>query len=374
MGSKIEWTEETWNPIVGCTRCSEGCDHCYAVPTVFRGEAMGTVQHAGLVVRSESGDLDWTGEIRFVEHLLEQPLSWKKPRKVFVNSLSDLFAAEVPDDVIHKVLAVMTLAPHHTYQVLTKRPQRMASFMSDPSTPGLVARAADWISAQREIRKMGDERHAPIQWADTFEWPLPCLWLGTSIESDRWTWRANHLRRTPAVVRFISAEPLLTGLPSLDLTDIDWLLIGGESGADARPMHPQWARDLIDRAAETGEKFCGDCGDRIVLGFDGEYVHCKSVAGHDYDHRAVNDGTGTDRCAVLFKQWGSWHPERLREASNLGYSGPKCRLMYSSNHAANYELERGIYMIRGSKKAAGREIDGREWNEYPKVAMSRGAE
>jgi protein gp37 len=149
---------------------------------------------------------------------LDQPLQWRRPRRVFVNSMSDLFHELVPEAFVHDVFDRMARADWHSYQLLTKRPDRMAEVVSS-------------YYARRRTSE-----------------PMAHVWLGTSIENDRWTSRADALRRTPAAVRFISAEPLIGPLPSLDLTAIDWLIVGGESGAGARPMHPDWARQLRDRA------------------------------------------------------------------------------------------------------------------------------
>jgi protein gp37 len=210
--STIEWTDASWNPVTGCDEISPGCDHCYA--KVFAERWRGVPGHA-----YEQGF-----DLKLWPERLELPLRWKKPKRIFVNSMSDLFHKDVPDSYIDRVFAVMTStgAQHHTFQVLTKRPKRMARYVT-----------ANWPDI---------DAHSHI-------------WLGTSIESDAYTWRADYLRQTPAAVRFISAEPLLTGLPSLKLDRIAWLIAGAESGHGARPMELDWARGLRDQCQAAGVAF-----------------------------------------------------------------------------------------------------------------------
>ena len=276
MSTNIEWTDETWNPIVGCSKVSPGCDNCYAVGTVHRGLAE---QHRGLTVRAE-GATDWTGEVRVVESMMDRPLRWTKPRRIFVNSLSDLFHPDVSDETIARIFAVMALAPQHTFQVLTKRPQRMAD---------LLSRFEWWEDVAAATAKIGDASNSLI-WQLGADNVLPNVWLGVSIESDRYAFRADHLRRTPAAVRWISAEPLLGPLPSLDLTGIDWLVVGGESGPKARPMHPQWVRDLRDECTDI---CCPECGE--TWPYDDAEIPCSHCRGSGAE----------DPTAFLFKQGGS---------------------------------------------------------------------
>jgi protein gp37 len=213
MPTEIGWTDETWNPTTGCDRVSPGCDNCYIERTIpFRVEGRRFDEHGKMGVRLHPDRLD-------------KPLHWRKPRRVFVNSLSDLFHPDVPDRFISRVFQVMGSTQRHTYQVLTKRQQRMAQWM--PAN-FVVDEAKGWPGYQRNV------------------------WLGTSIENDRYTFRADHLRATPAAVRFLSCEPLIGPLPSLDLTGIDWCIIGGESGPGARPMDPEWARDIVERCDTAG--------------------------------------------------------------------------------------------------------------------------
>lgn len=202
----IAWTDATWNPVTGCTKVSPGCAHCYA--------------------ETLSKRFGRSFEVTLHPERLDEPLHWRKPRRVFVCSMADLFHKDVDDQFIADVLWTAAVrAPSHTYQFLTKRPERMLEWFTAYASTGmpLIRGAAN-------------------------------LWLGTSIENDRFTFRADVLRRVPSrgSLRFISAEPLLGPLPSLDLTGIDWLIIGGESGPKARPLDPQWVRDLITLAHMNG--------------------------------------------------------------------------------------------------------------------------
>ncbi|WP_330438799.1 phage Gp37/Gp68 family protein [Micromonospora sp. NBC_00821] len=234
MSTAIEWTEETWNPTTGCDRISGGCDNCYALTLAKRLKGMGSAKY------QTDGDPRTSGPgfgLAVHPGALGVPLHWRAGRRVFVNSMSDLFHAKVPRE-----FAVMAATPQHTYQVLTKRPERMPRILND-----LSWRSSVYLH-ESTLNLRGPARDIPT-------WPLPNVWLGTSIESDEHVGRADALRATPAAVRFISAEPLLGPLPSLDLTGIDWLIAGGESGPNARPMHPAWVRDLRDRCQAAGTAF-----------------------------------------------------------------------------------------------------------------------
>ena len=200
--SAIEWTEATWNPTSGCTKVSPGCDRCYA-ERVTRRFPKTFPNGFDLTLRPAA---------------LELPLRWRRPRTIFVNSMSDLFHVDVPDDYIAEVFDVMARAPQHTYQVLTKRAVRLA-------------------------------RLAP-----RLPWP-PQIWMGVSVESPEFAWRIDELRRTSAAVRFVSAEPLLAPLPNLNLQGIDWLIAGGESQSGARPAATTWFEDLRDQCAAAGVAF-----------------------------------------------------------------------------------------------------------------------
>jgi protein gp37 len=206
--SAIEWTEATWNPVTGCDKVSPGCDNCYA--ETFAERWRGIPGHP-----YEQGF-----DLRFWPDRLDHPMRWKKPRTIFVNSMSDLFHQQVPASYVDQVLDTIRATPRHTYQVLTKRPQKMASVM----------------------RRLQPD-------------PLPNLWLGTSIESDDYVWRADALREAPAAVRFLSLEPLLGPLPSLDLDGIGWVIVGGESGPRHRPIDEEWVLDIRDRCAAADVPF-----------------------------------------------------------------------------------------------------------------------
>ena len=231
--SRIEWTDATWNPVTGCSKVSPGCAHCYA-------ETLATTR---LVGKPGYPGLPWTPEnaaanVYLRPDRLDQPLRWRTPRRIFVDSMSDLFHEQVPDDYIWRVWWTMAEATRHTFQVLTKRPERMAEWVTENVT--VPAMYGDWT-----LSGVGGSMTG---WT-------PNVWLGTSIENDRWTHRADALRETPAAVRFLSLEPLLGPLPSLDLTSIGWVVVGGESGPGHRSMDPAWVRDIRDRCVEAGVPF-----------------------------------------------------------------------------------------------------------------------
>lgn len=206
--SSIEWTDVTWNPVAGCSIATAGCTNCYAMRMAARLEAMGTAKYQGLT--RKSGDrYVWTGKVTCDEKALAAPFTWRKPRKVFVNSMSDLFHPDVPEAFIARVWDVMARTPDHTYQVLTKRPDRMRQILSNPAFSR-----------------------------------LPNVWLGTSVEDAAVLHRIDDLRTTPAFIRFISFEPLIGSVAGADLTDIHWAIVGGESGPRSRPMPEQWVMEI----------------------------------------------------------------------------------------------------------------------------------
>jgi len=213
--STIEWTEATWNPTTGCDRISAGCDNCYALTLAKRLKAMGNPKY------QVDGDPRTSGPgfgVSLHPSALGIPLRWRQPRVIFVNSMSDLFHARVPTDFIHQVFQVIAETPRHTYQLLTKRPQRLARL------------------------------------ADELQWPTN-LWMGVTVEDAKASWRVDQLRLVPAAVRFVSAEPLLTPLPNLNLAGIDWLIAGGESGRGFRPVRADWITDLRDQCSAADTAF-----------------------------------------------------------------------------------------------------------------------
>ena len=204
--SNIEWTEATWNPVTGCTKISQGCKNCYAERMANRLQAAG-------VEKYENGFYS-----TMHEDALQEPLRWKKERMIFVNSMSDLFHSGVSTEFILSVFDVMNQSSHHTFQVLTKRPARVA--------------------------KMNNR----LPWAKN-------IWMGTSIESEECLSRLDHLRDTDAYIKFLSLEPLLGPLPNLNLEGVDWVIVGGESGPRARPMHKEWVREIRDICIEKRVPF-----------------------------------------------------------------------------------------------------------------------
>lgn len=216
--TSIEWTDATWNPIAGCTIMSAGCTNCYAMRMAARLEAMGVEKYYGLT-RKTGGRAKWTGALSFDEKALSIPLTWTKPRNVFVNSMSDLFHPDVPDEFIRKVWQVMAGTRRHTYQILTKRPDRMA-----------------------EILRGGFD-------------VLPNVWLGASVEDGRVIHRLDELREVPAAVRFVSFEPLIGSVAGGKLDGIRWAIVGGESGPKSRPMDPAWIDEIFDMCTDASAAF-----------------------------------------------------------------------------------------------------------------------
>jgi protein gp37 len=255
-GTKIEWTDATWNPITGCSVVSPGCTNCYAM------KLAGTrLKHSpsrqGLTTDSKTGPV-WNGQVRLNEQWLDQPLLWRDPRMIFVCAHGDLFHEAVPDEWIDRVFAVMASATRHTFQVLTKRAGRMRGYLSNP----------DVASRIQELCYDMPDRGRTTEWHEGM--PLPNVWLGVSVEDQaRADERIPLLLETPAAKRFASCEPLLglvtlrdwltrdwhPTMPPETTSRIDWVIAGGESGPGARPMHPDWARSLRDQCQSAGVPF-----------------------------------------------------------------------------------------------------------------------
>lgn len=217
--SDIEWTDATWNPVAGCRIVSAGCKNCYAMRMAARLQAMEHYSYQGIT--KKIGDRHvWTGKINMIESAIDVPLSWKKPKFVFVNSMSDLFQDSIPFDFLERVWSVMERAPIHTFQILTKQPDRMAQFLR-------------WLGRA----------------------PLRNVWLGTSVEDRRVTPRIDVLRQCEAAIRFISFEPLIGAVGALDLSGIHWAIVGGESGPRARDLRSAWVAQIHSQCREQGLHF-----------------------------------------------------------------------------------------------------------------------
>ena len=217
--TQIEWTDATWNPVAGCTIMSAGCTHCYAMEMARRLEAMGVEKYSGLTRKSGKRAI-WNGVVREDRAALDIPHRWRKPRKIFVNSMSDLFHEKVSDAFILEIWRVMRETPRHNYQILTKRPDRMAEFVSQ--------RVSD---------------------------VLPNVWLGTSVENADVATRIADLRAVPARIRFISFEPLIGPVGEIDLNGIHWAIVGGESGRFARPIREEWIDQIHEQCEASGTAF-----------------------------------------------------------------------------------------------------------------------
>jgi protein gp37 len=382
--SRISWTDATWNPLLGCTRVSAGCSGCYAITTARIRENHPNPKvaepYAGLVHRDDTGKLDWTGRVNLLPDRLDLPFKWRNPRRIFVNSQSDLFHKAVPDEYIARVFAVMAGAQQHTFQLLTKQHGRMRSLLSSDA---FAEQVLEWGRATMRAR---DSRPRVIEQV----WPLPNVHLVVSVEDQKTAnRRIPALLETPAAVRGISCEPLLGPVDLWGPVDkhggrpkqtywldgrphwvddegsnprtsslaigpkIDWVVVGGESGPRARPMHPEWARTIRDQCQHSGVPF-------------------------------------------HFKQWGEWAPapwkvERISGETDDAYKaraeaigathvhthnpievdGETTYHLYEPDHkpwsVERVSLGSGWYapIRRVGKKAAGRELDGRIWDEYP---------
>jgi len=334
--SLIEWCTATWNFLIGCTKKSAGCMHCYAIRQAWRMMHNPNPKIAkkfeGTVHKDSKGELNWTGRINFDDEVILKPLSWRLPRRVFVNSLSDLFHKNVKDEWLDQAFAVMALCPQHTFQILTKEPERMLAYMTRLSRSiAPLESAARQMGHTLKFKGLNGKEYGLLPW------PIPNVWLGTSVEDQKTAdERIPLLMETPAAIRWVSAEPLLgpidfEAVPTME-GSIDWVVVGGESGPKARPMHPDWARSLRDQCVAAGVPF-------------------------------------------FFKQWGSFLPigevkdgdELINGTCVFNQAGERISPDCCSN---DYEVEPEEVAVRFkpmNKKAAGRLLDGREWNEFPKT-------
>ena len=346
-GTTIEWADAVWNPVRGCSIVSKGCTNCYAMRQAHRFSGSGK-PYEGLTKLTKGGPV-WTGKVRLVPELLDAPLHWKKPRRIFVNSMSDLFHGDVPDEFIDKVFAVMALCTQHTFQVLTKRPERMLSYMKRLGSSAKLLDAG--------ARSLGYTLE--FQGVYFACWPLQNVWLGVSVEDQAAAdERIPLLLQTAAAVRWVSAEPLLgpvslrwlaawdgkalkPGGPGTETNELDglrelnWVVVGGESGPGARPSHPDWFRSLRDQCAAAGVSY-------------------------------------------FFKQYGAWAPipwMNVGPSARYVAAGDAMvardgRVDYVAQNLGITELESEprtyVSPMRNvGKRAAGRLLDGRTHEEYP---------
>jgi protein gp37 len=313
--TSIEWTDASWNPIVGCTEISPGCANCYAARLAatrlyshpsYKNLANMTLDKGEFELKDRKPR--WNGEVRFLPDRLEEPLHWRKPRRIFVCDMGDLFHESVQYGWITEIFSVMKHCSWHTFQILTKRPQRMREWLTNGIIESMVTQCD------------------PVK-----TWPLPNVWLGVSVENQHFAdERIPLLLETPAAVRWISAEPLLgmiqplLGTEGLDGQKLDWVVCGGESGSNARPMHPGWARSLRDQCQGAGVPF--------FFKQWGEHIPCDQFYG------GPGDGV---RCCPCGK-----HTERA-----------------AGRHGVDHPLQ----FVKVGKKRAGRLLDGREWSEFPNL-------
>lgn len=256
--TSIEWTESSWNPIRGCSRISQGCVNCYAETQAARWSGAGG-PYEGLI----NDKRRWNGVVRMVPEHLDDPLRWRRPRMVFVNSMSDLFHESLTNEQIASVFAVMAAAPHHTFQVLTKRSARMVEWFRWLAEEAPLPSSEQYMRDNRISRERsrcvweGWRAGAPLKdWLPAMHgsWPLPNVWVGVSVESQRVVDRVEHLSQVPAAVRWVSAEPLI-GRLDLDGSEwnaVDWVVVGGESGPGARECSAAWIADVVQACTDAG--------------------------------------------------------------------------------------------------------------------------
>lgn len=376
--STIEWTQAGWNPIAGCSVKSPGCLRCYAMkrvaPRLAKNPA--TPHYAGTVAPSKAGPV-FTGVVNLAsERVLTAPLRWKKPRMIFVNSTSDLFHENVPDEWIDRIFAVMALSPQHTFQVLTKRSERMREYL--PVFYGMEGERAPIIDRHvAAFRYVERACGRPISPTGTGV-PLPNVWLGVSAERQKEAdERVPDLLATPAAVRFVSAEPLIGPIDFTNIngqvpeygtakahgTDtltphnrslrpqLDWIIVGGESGKDARPMHPDWARQIRDDCKEAGVPF-----------------FFKQWGSWLPGQNDVYEGAGARR-RVAHWQDGGWGPRDVSRglaSRNYVMWEPDGTAHQGGTRIGRY-FEVAAWAQRVGKKRAGRLLDGVQHNGMPEA-------
>lgn len=329
--TKIEWTDATWNPITGCSVVSPGCTNCYAM------RLAGTrLKHhptrEGLTTMSKAGPV-WNGKVRLNKQALIQPMYWKRPRMIFVCAHGDLFAENVPDDWILDVFTVMAIASQHTFQVLTKRAERMHEFLNRPDLLDDIY--ANWYSFSGGAREV-------------WSWPLHNVWLGCSAEDQaRYDQRRRWLDDTPAAKRFWSMEPLL-GLVEMNIKFVkpDWVIAGGESGPGARPMHPDWARSLRDQCAAAGVPF-----------FFKQWGAWKPVPWKLEREPGETDQQYLDRSELECSQHAISKAGYLHEMDHKPWSSERVLPQPATHHA--------VKLV--GKARAGRMLDGVEHNAMPAI-------
>lgn len=389
----IEWTDSTWNPVRGCSLVSDGCKNCYAMHVANRFSGDGQ-PYAGLINRTTQGP-KWSGKITLVDSMLNQPLHWTKPRKIFVNSMSDLFHEGVPDWFIDRVFVVMALAHQHTFQILTKRPDRMHDYIKAFDWKRAIVSCIDEHDGVSVIER-NSQADLEGQLTDRMYgtkskrnvWPLPNVWLGISAENQAtFDDRVMHLLKTPAAIRWVSMEPLLgpidmtsaylncqnlqdammdpetgayeccgncdhTGIG--DKMGIDWVVAGGESGHGARPMHPAWVRSIRDQCAAAGVPF--------LLKQWGEW-HTKAYN--------LSTGEAVFRQFESYEQWVSKGSSWVNGGICLDTNGVHLKIGGDMARARDTGTFPVIIMHKVGKKVSGRLLDGVVHDGYPVNVAAR---
>ena len=369
--TKIEWTNETWNPIIGCSKISPGCDNCYAEKMAYR---LSEIERSKMINKGSKpssmpynhviGKKKWTGKTHLVEDALEKPSRWKKPRMIFVCSMGDLFHESIPLEWIDQVMAIIGLSSQHTFQILTKRPERMYEYYQSREFGFIDGGEKEAVLFAKQLKEV--QRNAGWFWDYSYDndgikdfdliyegkLPLPNLWLGVTAENqEQADKRIPLLLQIPATVRFVSCEPLLNNINISPLLGempggqrgLDWVIAGGESGNKARPMHPDWVRSIRDQ--------------------------CK-----------------TANVPFFFKQWGKWRPEfksKLNErtcivcgCTDFNACEGGCSWIEISNmedicsNCGHYKVRKfndNLLAFAIGKKKSGRKLDGIEYNEFPKT-------